>query len=85
MPTQEEKPEVRLMKGNEALAEAAFRAGMQAYFGYPITPQSEVIEYLMAEQPKHDSVILQAESEVAAINMVFGAASTGARAMTSSS
>lgn len=65
----EEKSEVRLMKGNEALAEAAFRAGMQAYFGYPITPQSEVIEYLMAEQPKHpDCVILQAESELAAID-----------------
>ncbi len=73
------------MKGNEALAEAAFRAGMQAYFGYPITPQSEVIEYLMAEQPKHDSVILQAESELAAINMVFGASGAGARVMISSS
>jgi len=73
------------MKGNEALAEAAFRAGMQAYFGYPITPQSEVIEYLFAEQPKHDCVILQAESEVAAINMVFGAAGAGARVMISSS
>ena len=71
MPTLE-KTEIRLMKGNEALAEAAFRAGMQAYFGYPITPQSEVIEYLMAEQPKHKNcVVLQAESEVAAINMVF--------------
>jgi 2-oxoglutarate ferredoxin oxidoreductase subunit alpha len=85
MPTLEEKSEVRLMKGNEALAEAAFRAGMQAYFGYPITPQSEVIEYLMAEQPKHDAVILQAESEVAAINMVFGASGAGARVMISSS
>jgi 2-oxoglutarate/2-oxoacid ferredoxin oxidoreductase subunit alpha len=85
MPTLEEKTEVRLMKGNEALAEAAFRAGMQAYFGYPITPQSEVIEYLMAEQPKHDCVVLQAESEVAAINMVFGAAGAGARVMISSS
>jgi 2-oxoglutarate/2-oxoacid ferredoxin oxidoreductase subunit alpha len=85
MPTLEEKPEVRLMKGNEALAEAAFRAGMQAYFGYPITPQSEVIEYLMAEQPKHDCVVLQAESEVAAINMVFGASGAGARVMISSS
>jgi len=73
------------MKGNEALAEAAFRAGMQAYFGYPITPQSEVIEYLVAEQPKHDCVVLQAESEVAAINMVFGAAGAGARVMISSS
>ncbi len=74
------------MKGNEALAEAAFRAGMQAYFGYPITPQSEVIEYLMAEQPKHpDCVILQAESELAAINMIYGASGAGARVMISSS
>jgi 2-oxoglutarate ferredoxin oxidoreductase subunit alpha len=82
----EEKSEVRLMKGNEALAEAAFRAGMQAYFGYPITPQSEVIEYLMAEQPKHpDCVILQAESELAAINMIYGASGAGARVMISSS
>jgi 2-oxoglutarate ferredoxin oxidoreductase subunit alpha len=85
MPNPEEKSDVRLMKGNEALAEAAFRAGMQAYFGYPITPQSEVIEYLMAEQPKHDCVVLQAESEVAAINMVFGASGAGARVMISSS
>jgi 2-oxoglutarate/2-oxoacid ferredoxin oxidoreductase subunit alpha len=85
MPTLEEKTEIRLMKGNEALAEAAFRAGMQAYFGYPITPQSEVIEYLFAEQPKHDCVVLQAESEVAAINMVFGASGAGARVMISSS
>jgi 2-oxoglutarate ferredoxin oxidoreductase subunit alpha len=82
----EEKSEVRLMKGNEALAEAAFRAGMQAYFGYPITPQSEIIEYLMAEQPKHpDCVILQAESELAAINMIYGASGAGARVMISSS
>jgi 2-oxoglutarate ferredoxin oxidoreductase subunit alpha len=85
MPTHEEKSEVLLMKGNEALAEAALRAGLQAYFGYPITPQSEVIEYLMAEQPKHGCVVLQAESEVAAINMVFGASGAGARVMTSSS
>ena len=85
MPTLEEKSDIRLMKGNEALAEAAFRAGMQAYFGYPITPQSEVIEYLMAEQPKHKCVVLQAESEVAAINMVFGASGAGARVMISSS
>ena len=77
--------DIRLMKGNEALAEAAFRAGMQAYFGYPITPQSEVIEYLMAEQPKHQCTILQAESELAAINMVFGASGAGARVMISSS
>ena len=78
--------ETRLMKGNEALAEASFRAGMQAYFGYPITPQSEVLEYLAAQAPNHpDVVILQAESELAAINMVHGAAGAGARAMISSS
>jgi 2-oxoglutarate/2-oxoacid ferredoxin oxidoreductase subunit alpha len=75
----------KLMKGNEALAESAIRAGMQAYFGYPITPQTEVIEYLMAEAPKRGIIVLQAESEVAAINMVFGAAGAGARVMTSSS
>jgi 2-oxoglutarate ferredoxin oxidoreductase subunit alpha len=78
--------EIRLMKGNEALAEAAFRAGMQAYFGYPITPQSEVLEYLAAQSPNHpDVVILQAESELAAINMVYGASGVGARVMISSS
>ncbi|NCO64606.1 MAG: 3-methyl-2-oxobutanoate dehydrogenase subunit VorB [Flavobacteriales bacterium] len=75
------------MKGNEALAEAAIRAGVDAYFGYPITPQSEVIEYLMTERPelRTGMVVLQAESEVAAINMVYGAASTGKKVMTSSS
>jgi 2-oxoglutarate ferredoxin oxidoreductase subunit alpha len=75
------------MKGNEALAEAAIRAGADAYFGYPITPQSEVIEYLMTERPEKRTgmVVLQAESEVAAINMVYGAAGTGKRVMTSSS
>lgn len=79
--------ELKLMKGNEALAEAAIRAGVDAYFGYPITPQSEVIEYLMMEQPelRTGMVVLQAESEVAAINMVYGAAGTGKRAFTSSS
>jgi 2-oxoglutarate ferredoxin oxidoreductase subunit alpha len=78
--------ETRLMKGNEALAEASFRAGMQAYFGYPITPQSEVMEYFAAQAPNHpDVVILQAESELAAINMVHGAAGAGARSMISSS
>ncbi len=79
--------ELKLMKGNEALAEAAIRAGVDGYFGYPITPQSEVIEYLMAEKP-HDRtgmVVLQAESEVAAINMLYGAGATGKKAMTSSS
>jgi 2-oxoglutarate ferredoxin oxidoreductase subunit alpha len=79
--------ELKLMKGNEAFAEAAIRAGVDAYFGYPITPQSEVLEYFMAEKPHERTgmVVLQAESEVAAINMVYGAASTGKRAMTSSS
>ncbi|MDV7187213.1 3-methyl-2-oxobutanoate dehydrogenase subunit VorB [Lutibacter sp. TH_r2] len=79
--------ELKLMKGNEALAEAAIRAGVDAYFGYPITPQSEVIEYLMSEQPEKRTgmVVLQAESEIAAINMVYGAASTGKKVMTSSS
>ena len=79
--------DLRLMKGNEAIAEAAIRAGVDAYFGYPITPQSEVIEYLMAEKPyeRTGMVVLQAESEVAAINMVYGAAAAGKKAMTSSS
>lgn len=79
--------ELRLMKGNEALAEAAIRAGADAYFGYPITPQSEVIEYLMAEKPweRTGMVVLQAESEVAAINMVYGAAGAGKKVMTTSS
>ncbi len=79
--------ELKLMKGNEAVAEAAIRAGVDAYFGYPITPQSEVLEYLMVEQPEKRTgmVVLQAESEIAAINMVYGAAGTGKRVMTSSS
>ncbi|MDP2089914.1 MAG: 3-methyl-2-oxobutanoate dehydrogenase subunit VorB [Flavobacteriaceae bacterium] len=79
--------ELKLMKGNEALAEAAIRAGVDAYFGYPITPQTEIIEYLMMEQPEKRTgmVVLQAESEVAAINMVYGAAGTGKRVFTSSS
>jgi len=77
--------ETKLMKGNEALAEAALRAGMQAYFGYPITPQSEILEYLIVHGPKRGAVVLQAESEVAAINMVYGAAGAGARVMISSS
>jgi len=80
------KSDTRLMKGNEALAEAALRAGMQAYFGYPITPQTEIMEYLAAQQPNYPGVvILQAESELAAINMVHGASGAGARAMISSS
>jgi len=78
-------PETKFMKGNEALAEAAIRAGLEGYFGYPITPQSEVIEYLAMEEPKHNYVLLQAESEVASINMVYGAAGTGARVMTTTS
>lgn len=80
--------EARLMKGNEALAEAAIRADIDAYFGYPITPQSEVIEYLTREVPNRKEkniVVLQAESEIASINMIYGAAGAGARAMTSSS
>lgn len=75
----------KLMKGNEALAEAAIQAGCDAYFGYPITPQSEVLEYLAREMPKHNRVVLQAESEVASINMVYGAAGAGFRTMTTSS
>jgi len=81
------KKELRLMKGNEAIAEAAIRAGADAYFGYPITPQSEVMEYLMAEKPEERTgmVVLQAESELGAINMVFGAAGAGRKVITSSS
>jgi 2-oxoglutarate ferredoxin oxidoreductase subunit alpha len=75
----------KLMKGNEALAEAAIQAGCDAYFGYPITPQSEVLEYLAREMPKYDRLVMQAESEIASINMVYGAAGAGFRAMTSSS
>ncbi|MCF6170114.1 MAG: 3-methyl-2-oxobutanoate dehydrogenase subunit VorB [Bacteroidales bacterium] len=79
--------ELRLMKGNEALAEAAIRAGVDGYFGYPITPQSEVIEYLMAEKPfdRTGMIVLQAESEVASINMLYGGGGTGKKVMTSSS
>jgi 2-oxoglutarate ferredoxin oxidoreductase subunit alpha len=79
------KSEARLMKGNEALAEAAIRANIDAYFGYPITPQSEILEYLEREIPKRHGLVLQAESEVASINMIYGAAGAGARVMTSSS
>src|SRR3990167_9182222 len=77
--------EPRLMKGNEALAEAAIRAGIHAYFGYPITPQSEILEYFTREMPKRGRVVVQAESELASINMVYGAGGAGARVMTSSS
>ena len=74
-----------LMKGNEALAEAAIKAGCRHYFGYPITPQTEVAAYMARRMPKIGGTFLQAESEIAAINMVIGAASCGLRAMTSSS
>ena len=74
-----------LWKGNEAIAEAAIRGGVEAYFGYPITPQTELLEYMSWRMPELGRVFLQAESEVASINMVYGAASGGARAMTSSS
>jgi 2-oxoglutarate/2-oxoacid ferredoxin oxidoreductase subunit alpha len=79
--------EIRLMKGNEAIAEAAIRCGVDGYFGYPITPQSEVMETLMLEKPweKTGMVVLQAESEIASINMVYGGAGCGKKVMTSSS
>ncbi|MBR7071851.1 MAG: 3-methyl-2-oxobutanoate dehydrogenase subunit VorB [Clostridia bacterium] len=74
-----------LMKGNEAIAEAAILAGCRHYFGYPITPQTEVAAYMAKRMPKIGGTFLQAESEIAAINMVYGVASTGKRVMTSSS
>ena len=74
-----------LMCGNEALAEAAILAGCDAYFGYPITPQNEIPAYMSRRMPEEDRVFVQSESELAAINMVFGASATGKRAMTSSS
>jgi 2-oxoglutarate ferredoxin oxidoreductase subunit alpha len=74
-----------LWKGNEAIAEAAVRGGLAAYFGYPITPQTELLEYLARRMPELGRVFVQAESELAAINMVYGAACAGARTMTSSS
>jgi len=79
--------EIKLMKGNEAIAHAAIRYGTDGYFGYPITPQSEIMETLMEEKPWETTgmVVLQAESEVAAINMVYGGACCGKRVMTSSS
>lgn len=80
------KKELKLMKGNEALAEAVIRAGCDGYFGYPITPQSEILEYLTEHAfKKTGMVVLQAESEVASINMIYGAAGTGKKVMTSSS
>ena len=79
------KENKKLMKGNEAIAEAAIRGGCRCYFGYPITPQSEIPEYMSARMPEVGGTFLQAESEIAAINMVYGAGGAGARAMTSSS
>jgi 2-oxoglutarate ferredoxin oxidoreductase subunit alpha len=73
------------MKGNEAIAEAAIRAGCDAYFGYPITPQTEILEYMARRMPELGRAFLQAESELGAINMVYGAACTGARVMTTTS
>ncbi len=74
-----------LMKGNEAIAEAAIRAGCLHYFGYPITPQTEIAAYMAKKMPKIGGTFLQAESEIAAINMVYGVSSAGLRVMTSSS
>lgn len=74
-----------LMKGNEAIAEAAIIAGCRHYFGYPITPQTEIAAYMAKRMPKIGGCFLQAESEIAAINMVYGVSSTGHRVMTSSS
>lgn len=78
-------PERVLMKGNEAIAEAAIQAGCDAYFGYPITPQAELLEWMARRMPELGRVFIQAESELAAINMALGAAATGARVMVSSS
>ena len=77
--------ERKLMKGNEAIAEAAIRGGCRFYAGYPITPQNEVPEYMSAHLPQVGGHFVQAESEVSAINMIFGAGGAGGRAMTSSS
>jgi 2-oxoglutarate ferredoxin oxidoreductase subunit alpha len=74
-----------LMKGNEAIAEAAVRAGCKMYFGYPITPQTEIAHYMAKRMPEIGGVFVQAESEIAAINMIYGAAAAGARVLTSSS
>ena len=74
-----------IWKGAEAIAEAAIRAGCRAFFGYPITPQNEVPEYMSVRMPQSGGVFVQSESEVAAINMVYGAAASGIRCMTSSS
>jgi len=76
---------MKFMKGNEALAEAAIRAGINGYFGYPITPQSEIMEYLAREKPKYKYTLIQAESEIGSVNMMYGASGCGARCMTSTS
>ena len=75
----------KLMKGNEAIAEAAIAAGCRYFFGYPITPSTQIPEYMSKRMPQVGGCFLQAESEIAAINMVYGAAGAGARAMTASS
>ncbi len=75
----------KLMKGNNAFAEAAIRAGVEGFFGYPITPASEFLEYMAKRMPELGRAFLQAESEIAAINMVYGAACAGKRTMTASS
>ena len=77
--------EKKFMKGNEAIAEAAVRAGCRFFAGYPITPQSEIPEYLSKRLPEINGIFVQGESEIASINMVIGAAAAGTRAMTSSS
>jgi 2-oxoglutarate ferredoxin oxidoreductase subunit alpha len=77
--------EKQLMKGNEAIAEGAIRAGCKAYYGYPITPQNEITAYMAKHMLAKGRVFIQAESEVAAINMVYGSSAAGARSMTSSS
>lgn len=74
-----------LMKGNEAIGEAAIQAGCECFFGYPITPQTEVAAYMSKKMPKIGKTFVQAESEISAVNMVYGAAGTGIRCMTSSS
>jgi len=79
------KRKMLLSKGNEALAEAAIEAGCRFYAGYPITPQNEIPEYLARRMPEVNGIFIQAESEIASINMVYGASAAGVRAMTSSS
>ena len=81
----DQTPQKVLVRGNVALAEGAVQAGCRCYFGYPITPQNEIPEYLSKRLPEVGGTFLQAESELASINMVYGAAAVGVRAMTSSS